>query len=215
MRAIDTTDGQLTVGLIVKVEGEDRLLTSILGPHTGLRTDSTEKRPKPCRRFRRTFRESTTLQLQKRQSTAKVSFVMTHLLFASQSTVDVVKLCSKEELISLDLRTSSLDIPSRTSQILGNRRRGMSGVAFGNLSILPICVVPLQQFFSMWRMPHPQVGLCHISLLWLLVLRRSVRPPVPQCIRVGIRQQRSARRPSGSQHQRGGHGSRRDPKTFI
>ena len=47
--AIDTTKGQLTVDLIVKVVGEDKLLTSIFGPHTGVRTDSTEMRPKPCR----------------------------------------------------------------------------------------------------------------------------------------------------------------------
>ena len=106
MRAIETTNGQLTVDLIVKVEGEDKLLTSIFGPHTGVRTDSTEKRPKSCRRFRRTFRETTTLQLQKRQSTAKVQFVTTHLLLPPQSTVDVAKSCSNEEIFPLDLRNS-------------------------------------------------------------------------------------------------------------
>ena len=40
VRANDTTKGQLTVDLIVKVEGEDKLLTSIFG----VRTDSTEMR---------------------------------------------------------------------------------------------------------------------------------------------------------------------------
>ena len=42
MRVNDTTDGQFTVDLIVKVEGEGKLLTSINGPYIGEKTQSPE-----------------------------------------------------------------------------------------------------------------------------------------------------------------------------
>ena len=52
-----------------------------------------------------------------------MQFVTTYLLFASQSTVDLAKSSSDEEIISLDLRNSQLAISSRMSQTLTPRRR--------------------------------------------------------------------------------------------
>ena len=70
---------------------------------------------------------------------------MTHLLFASQYTVDVAKSCSNEEIISLGLRNSSLDIPSRSLKPWTLVDEACAALPSA-LSILTICVVLLHQF---------------------------------------------------------------------
>ena len=56
--------------------------------------------------------------------------------------------CSSGEMISLDLRKSSWEIPSGISQTLNPHGRCKTGVASGNLSIMLNCVVLLLQFLE-------------------------------------------------------------------